>query len=106
MKIIKTKTTKGKRFSITTHKGYTGDYMEWRAQYNNEISQILKKYLKLGYTEVKNMNGGDDDYLCFDHVNKEFIWCENGFSPFYIHDLEDYEKLAGISLAQLYESRC
>lgn len=41
------------------------------------------------YKEIPNpFNGGDDDYIILDFLNKEFTWGENGFAPFcYLDDL-------------------
>ena len=102
-KMVLFKETKGKRFSITYHKGITN---EEYATYDEEMRNILKDLIFLGYTEVKNANGGDDDFLCIDHLKQKYIWCENGFAPFYIPDLNKYEKLENVNLEYLYSIRC
>lgn len=110
MKIVKIITTKNKRFSLTTHDGFSGkwgsdEYTNWKNNYLLEMDNLLVKYLEDGYTEVPNGNGGDDDYLCFDNLKKQFIWCENGFAPFQKTDLERYENDTNITLEYLYSIR-
>ena len=105
MKIVKTITTKGKRFTITEHDGCPGKYNTWKANYELEMKNILSEYVDKGYTEVSNGNGGDDDFLCFDHLKKQYIWCENGFYPFYKSDLEEYEYNKNVDLSYLYSIR-
>lgn len=36
----------------------------------------------IGYNEVPNNTGGDEDFIMIDSLRKEWIWCENGFEPF------------------------
>ena len=48
----------------------------------------------LGYKEIANFNGGDDDFLMCDVIKREYIWCENGFAPFCSDELmREYENL-------------
>ena len=47
---------------------------------------MLIKYISRYYT------GGDEDFLMIDSLMKEYIWCENGSSPFYSdRDMFEYE---------------
>ncbi len=84
----------------------------------NETKQYTSpsKYLgfkKYNYLEHEDdllgyftFNDYDDDYLCVDHQNKQFIWCENGFYPFYISALENFSRTApNITLEILYSIR-
>lgn len=57
-----------------------------------------------GYKEIQNFNGGDDDYLCLDHILKEFIKCENG-SFFNNESLEPYQHDKEITLTILRDSK-
>lgn len=91
MKILVSKLTKSKRFEIINHKGYTGDFKIWNDALNEEFSLKIKELTDSGYKEVPNANGGDDDYLCVDHQNEEYIWCENGFYPFDIKSLNGFD---------------
>jgi hypothetical protein len=61
----------------------------WYASQNNEFSreEAVKKITELGYREVPACNGGDDDQLIIDTVNKQWIWWEGGFWPF--HSIDD-----------------
>jgi predicted N-acyltransferase len=45
-------------------------------------NHIVSKLKEIGYVEVKNFTDGDEDFLMIDTLKKEYIWCENGFSPF------------------------
>lgn len=76
-----------------------------RIDVDKEIMLSFKENLKeLGYKEIANFNGGDDDFLIFDTLRKEYIWCENGFSPFCSDELmKKYENLNSneISLKEL-----
>jgi hypothetical protein len=42
----------------------------------------LKSFVEIGYTQVPDYNGGDNDFICVDNDRKEWIYCENGFYPF------------------------
>lgn len=46
------------------------------------MNHFIDKLNELGYSEVPNSTGGDEDYLMIDTFRKEYIWCENGFAPF------------------------
>jgi len=48
---------------------------------------IVNKLNEIGYKNVPDCTGGDQDFLMIDTLRKEYIWCENGFSPF----CSDYE---------------
>ena len=91
-----------------------GRFSIYRAEYN-ELSKCLDITSRLyhtlealkthDYKEVPSDNGGDDDYLCVDHVRKEYIWCENGTWPFSISSLESFEDDKNSSLAEFYRVR-
>lgn len=36
----------------------------------------------LNYEKSADSTGGDEDFIIVDHVNKQWIFCENGFGPF------------------------
>ena len=89
---IEVNTTKGGRFSV----------------YRNGVSKFqyaLKALEENRYKEVPSDNGGDDDYICVDHVKMEYIWCENGTWPFSISSLESFEDDDNSSLAEFYRVR-
>ena len=67
-----------------------------------EMLYFEENLKKLGYKEITNFNGGDDDFLTFDILRKEYIWCENGFAPFCSEELmKEYENLDQINLREL-----
>jgi Fe-S-cluster formation regulator IscX/YfhJ len=89
---VEVNTTKGGRFSV----------------YSNGVGKFqytVKALEENGYKEVPNDNGGDDDYICVDHVNMEYIWCENGTWPFSISSLESFEDDKNSSLAEFHRVR-
>lgn len=91
MSKFKIETTKSKRFDIVH---YNEKYTPTKEYYEQEIRDwvdLVSDYVVKGYKEVPNANGGDDDYLCVDHQNKEYIWCENGFYPFDIKSLNGFD---------------
>ena len=50
---------------------------------SKELLLDIEKTLKsIGYTELPNLNGGDNDFLVLDTLNKEYIWAENGCEVF------------------------
>lgn len=53
------------------------------------------KLLKQGYKHLKFCNGGDDDFLIVDHLNKEFGFFEYGF-PFRLDQIPDDKTLTNI----------
>ena len=100
-------TTKNKRFTLIDTSGFDGVsdqkvWDNWIKKKEKKISKILEQY---NYSEIPNGNGGDDDFLCFDHLKKEYIWCEYGFYPFSKYDLEFYENQENIDLKYLYSIR-
>ncbi len=46
------------------------------------FSSIISLMENIGYNEVENNTGGDEDFIMIDTLKKEWIWCENGFEPF------------------------
>ena len=48
----------------------------------SKILDLIENLKTDGFKEVANRNGGDDDFLVIDTVNKEFVWCESGEMPF------------------------
>lgn len=46
------------------------------------IDPIIGVLEKLGYKQIPDCTGGDQDFLMIDTLRKEYIWCEYGFSPF------------------------
>lgn len=50
---------------------------------NRDFIDLLLPFLKeKGYTQVPDLNGGDDDFIYIDTLRKEWVYCETGFSPF------------------------
>jgi len=101
---LNTKTTKSKRFSIVTISkfDFIGSFNEWYSKIPNVWKNFVTKLIRDGYIEVPNCTGGDEDYICIDHNKKEFIWCENGFWPFYIDDLNILEQDTSLQLCLTY----
>jgi hypothetical protein len=46
------------------------------------IDHIIVVLEEDGYNQIPDCTGGDQDFLMIDTLRKEYIWCENGFSPF------------------------
>jgi len=46
------------------------------------INHFIDKLNEIGYKQVPDCTGGDQDFLMIDTFKKEYIWCENGFYPF------------------------
>ena len=44
----------------------------------NLMDSIVEKLIEIGYTKIQDFNGGDDDFILIDTMNKEFLWCEFG----------------------------
>lgn len=44
----------------------------------NLMNSIVEKLYEIGYTKIQDFNGGDNDFILIDTMNKEFIWCEFG----------------------------
>jgi hypothetical protein len=95
--VINTTTTKRGRFSIYKN--------ELSGNFHNGMPYVIKALDLNGYKEVSSDNEGDDDYICVDHVNMEYIWCENGTWPFSISSLESFEEDKNSSLAEFYRVR-
>lgn len=105
-KLFKIESTKSKRFDIVHYNALYKPKTEWYKKEKSDWNNYLMVLRTKGYSEVENENGGDDDYLCVDHQNKQFIWCENGFYPFYISSLENFDRTApNITLENLYSIR-
>jgi hypothetical protein len=103
MKIIRTTWTNNKRFLLVDHRGFPGkqdgeDYQNWIKLKEQKFQNYIKKY---DFIEVPNSTGGDEDYLCFDMMKKEYIWCENGFYSFYVTELNKFELNNNITLSYL-----
>lgn len=71
-----------------------------------EMLSFEENLKKLGYKEIANFNDGDDDFLTFDTLRKEYIWCENGFSSFCSEELmREYENVETVNLEYLRNQR-
>lgn len=82
--------TKFKRFvKIDTHK--------------SKIIDLIEELKTDGFKEVANRNGGDDDFLVIDTVNKEYVWCEWGFAPFCSY--YELNKTTNTTLADMVKDR-
>lgn len=46
------------------------------------MNHFISKLNEIGYKEIPNCTGGDEDFLMIDTFRKEYIWCEEGFLPF------------------------
>jgi hypothetical protein len=61
--------------------------MRFETIQNKEFINTLLPFLKeKGYVQIDGRTGGDDDFICIDILNKEWCYCENGFSPFCSYD--------------------
>jgi hypothetical protein len=73
------------------------------------INHFIDKLKEIGYREVQNSTGGDEDFLMIDTFFKEFIWCENGFAPFCsdqeMLQYESYNQPETIDLKKLEKNR-
>lgn len=73
------------------------------------INHFINKLNEIGYKKVQDCTGGDEDFLMVDTFNKEYIWCEFGFSPFcsdedmFKHEFNENPK--SISLKSLENNR-
>lgn len=107
MLIVGIKRTKLNRFGITYYKRkFVDKGIGLSSKYNEHIEIIINKLKEDGFKEVTNYNGGDDDYLCIDYKNKEFIWCEDGFFPFFIETLNKIEiSDKETTLRKMYDNR-
>lgn len=54
------------------------------------INYLISALNEIGYTNIPDDTGGDQDFLMIDTLRMEYIWCENGFMPFCSH--EEMEK--------------
>jgi hypothetical protein len=85
-------------------------YRFQRIRTNKElINHIIDKLIEIGYKEIPNCTGGDEDFLTIDTLRKEYIWCENGFAPFCsddsMHKYEFHDKPDAINLKMMENSR-
>lgn len=73
------------------------------------LSHIVNKLNEIGYKNIPDSNGGDNDFIMVDSLRKEYIWCEYGFGPFCSErDMELYEyskSTEEITLSMLYSMR-
>lgn len=70
----------------------------------NLMNSIVEKLYEIGYTKIQDFNGGDNDFILIDTMNKEFIWCEFGSrlgDIEYIKTLEYSKCPVSISLGNL-----
>lgn len=81
-----------------THIGYGASGMfdtKTNKGYIMSCKDVCLQLLKQGYKHLKFCNGGDDDFLVVDHLNKEFGFFEYGY-PCNLENILDEKTLTNI----------